>query len=138
MVELANAPQLALANHVPGGKSMRSRVVTALVTALVGGAGCAHAPQDGAVAEAAAPRAPAAAETVTTDLVLLEDIFWTCDYVATTRGVDATPMRECALATRELRRVKFDNSFQRMLAWWRENKPVEHGKRRQQRNDPEL
>ena len=109
--------------------------LVALAASLAIIAGCAHAPREPA---AGAEPAPAAVAPATPDLTQLEDIFWTCDYVATTRGVDATPMRECALATRELRRVKFDNSFQRMLAWWQEHKPVEHDKRRRQRNDPEL
>lgn len=105
---------------------MRQRGIAALCTALIVGAGCAHAP----------PSDPAPAPGL--DLAHLEDIFWTCDYVATTQGVGATPARECAAATRELRRIKFDNSFQRMLEWWREHKPAEHGKRRRLRNDPEL
>ena len=109
--------------------------VAALVTALIVGAGCAHAPQ-GSAPPAAEPPAPA--PSVAPDLATLEDIFWTCDYLATTRGVDSTPMRECAHATRELRRAKFDNSFNRMLDWWREHKPAEHDRRRRQRNDPEL
>ena len=93
------------------------------------GAGCASAPES-SVAEA--PRQAAQ------ELAQLESIFWTCDYVATTRGIDATPMRECAAATRELRQLKFEGSFQRMLAWWRENKPAMHARLRAERNDPRL
>lgn len=93
--------------------------------ALTGGIACTHAPERGAAVESADP----AAER----LVLLEELFWTCDYVATTRGMDATPMHRCAAATRELRQEKFDGSFQRLLEWWRENKGVEHGRRHAQR-----
>ena len=108
--------------------------LVALAASLAVVAGCAVAPPERVADPQPAP-APTAA---TPDLAQLEDIFWTCDYVATTRGVDSTPMRECAYATRELRRAKFDNSFHRMLDWWREHKPAEHDKRRRQRNDPEL
>ena len=97
--------------------------------ALALGVGCASAPESG-VAQAPPPPGP--------DLAQLEAIFWSCDYVATTRGIDATPMRECAAATRELRQLKFEGSFQRMLAWWRENKPAVHGRLRAERNDPPL
>jgi hypothetical protein len=106
-----------------------------LCAALIACGGCANAPDRGAA------EAPAAASTPTTsgiDLAQLEDIFWTCDYVATTQGVLATPARECAAATRELRQVKFGGSFQRLLEWWREHKPAEHGKRRAAHNDSQL
>ena len=99
---------------------MRSAVVSTLFLALAAGGGCAVAPE---------PRGEHAE---------LEDIFWHCDYVATTQGMDATPVRECAAATRELRRLKFDGSFNRLLAWWRENKPAEHAKRRAARNESRL
>ena len=90
----------------------------AWIGALMLGAACADAPKT-----AASPHAE------------LETIFWHCDYVATTKGMDATPVRECARATRELRQVKFDGSFHRMLAWWRENKPAEHERVRRSRNE---
>jgi hypothetical protein len=99
---------------------MRAVVVWTLYLALAACGGCAVAPE---------PRGEHAE---------LEDIFWHCDYVATTQGMDATPVRECAAATRELRRVKFDGSFHRLLAWWRENKSVEHDKRRAARNESKL
>ena len=101
--------------------------------ALILGAACTNAPQRGeAVAQApvAAPAAPARSQAQ------LESIFWHCDYVATTQGMDATPVRECAVATRELRRLKFDGSFYRLLEWWRENKHAEHGRIRRERGDP--
>ena len=90
------------------------------IGALMLGAACSGAPQRGA--QAGNPDAPAGPHAQ------LEAIFWHCDYVATTRGMDATPVRECAAATRELRQVKFDGSFNRMLEWWRANKPVEHSR----------
>jgi hypothetical protein len=103
-------------------------------TALLGGGGCAHAPERSAAVTAA----PAAAIAQPSPHAQLEAIFWTCDYLATTRGLDATPITACTAATRELRQMKFDGSFNRMLAWWRENKPAEHGRIRRERNDPVL
>ena len=96
--------------------------------ALLAGAACAGAPQHGALDTREAAISPHAD---------LETIFWHCDYVATTKGMDSTPIRECAAATRELRRLKFEGSFQRMLAWWRENKVAEHARIRQMRKDPQ-
>ena len=97
--------------------------------ALMLGAACAGAPQRGASTPAEAVPSPHAE---------LESIFWHCDYVATTRGIDATPIPECAAATRELRRVKFAGSFHRLLEWWRDNKVAEHTRIRQMRNEPAL
>ena len=106
-----------------------------LTGALVLCAACTNAPQRGETVANAAPDAPAVPAPTHERL---EAIFWQCDYVATTMGMDATPVRECAAATRELRRVKFDGSFHRMLEWWRGNKLVEHGRIRRERNDPAL
>ena len=96
-------------------------------------AGCVQAPVQEASPPARAQDTPIA---TTAALAQLEEIFWTCDYLATTRGVDATPITQCTAATRELRRVKFEGSFQRMLVWWRENKTAVHGRLRAERNDP--
>ena len=107
--------------------SSRALACLALCAAMVGGGSCAHAPPQ-----------PPAPQPARIDLAQLEDIFWTCDYLATTRGMDATPVRECAAATRDLRREKFGNSFNRLVEWWRESKAVEHDRRRAMRNDPNL
>ena len=93
-------------------------------------AACAGAPHG----KADAPGPPAAPSPHAE----LEKTFWHCDYVATTQGMDATPVRECAAATRELRRVKFGGSFYRMLEWWRENKPAEHRRIALERNEQPL
>lgn len=89
--------------------------------------GCAQLPAQ------PSPPPAAAAQPEAMPTAQLEAIFWACDYVATTRGIDATPMAQCAIATRELRRVKFANSFHALLDWWRENKAVEHERERQAR-----
>ena len=97
------------------------------MTSVAACAGAPHGPAD----------SPAPAATLSPH-ARLEQIFWHCDYVATTQGMDATPVRECAAATRELRRVKFEGNFQRMLSWWRENKPAEHRRIALERNEQPL
>ena len=60
------------------------------------------------------------------DLAALESAFWYCDYVATTHGVLAAPMAACQYATSELKARKFGGSHKALVAWWEENKSVEH------------
>lgn len=61
-----------------------------------------------------------------TDIAMLEDAFWRCDYVATTRGIHETPAEACGAAYAALRDGKFAGSFDAMLTWWKANKPHEH------------
>ena len=56
----------------------------------------------------------------------LEDAFWACDYVATTRGTSATPTEFCAAIYDEVKARKFDGDFEKLLAWWQANKGVAH------------
>jgi hypothetical protein len=58
----------------------------------------------------------------------LEDAFWACDYVATTRGTSATPTEFCAAIYDEIKAIKFDGDFDMLLAWWQANKGVAHPK----------
>jgi hypothetical protein len=58
----------------------------------------------------------------------LEAAFWMCDYIATTRGVESTPVALCGSVYDELKTVKFSGDFGALLAWWKQNKPVEHRK----------
>ena len=58
----------------------------------------------------------------------VERLFWLCDYVATTRGVDLTPVDVCGAATEELKNAKFGGDFMALLEWWRGNKPEEHAR----------
>lgn len=80
----------------------------------------APAPKDVAVPEALPAEAPATA------MAELENAFWACDYVATTRGVQATPAAACRHATESLKREKFGGSYPAMLEWWRLNKVARH------------
>lgn len=62
------------------------------------------------------------------EVARLERTFWACDYVATTRGVGATPVVSCRHATEALKRAKFGGSFAAMLEWWKQNKAAEHSR----------
>lgn len=95
-----------------------------LAMALAGLA-CAHPPVPSA--PVAAPPAPGAAARPD-GIADLERAFWACDYVATTRGIGATPIAACRHATESLKREKFGGSFPALLEWWRDNKEAEHGK----------
>lgn len=55
----------------------------------------------------------------------LEDAFWACDYIATTRGTGAAP-ESCEEIYAELKTVKFDGDFDELLAWWQANKAAAH------------
>ncbi len=89
------------------------RLNAALATLVLGA--CAAAPQP----------APPADDSGLADL---EWTFWYCDYVGTTRGVQAAPFAACKLATEELKKRKFGGSFEALLSWWRQNKAAEHRK----------
>ena len=98
---------------------VRAAFLTLLLAAALAG-GCAQLP---AVPE------PASAEPTQADTIAeLEKVFWHCDYVATKRGVLATPMAACKYAMDELKRLKFNGRFNALVEWWRENKVTEHRK----------
>jgi hypothetical protein len=58
----------------------------------------------------------------------VERLFWLCDYVATTRGVDSAPVDLCSAATEALKNAKFGGDFMALLGWWRGNKPEAHAR----------
>ena len=58
----------------------------------------------------------------------LEEAFWACDYLATTRGVDATPVETCGAVYAQLKESKFRGDFGLLLTWWQDNKAAEHQK----------
>ena len=98
---------------------MGTRCATRMMQALALAAltGCAAVAGD-ASRQAASPDAARMGE--------LERAFWACDYVATTRGVGATPIAACRHATESLKREKFGGSYPALLEWWRDNKESEH------------
>ena len=65
----------------------------------------------------------------------LESAFWACDYVATTRGVDATPAAICQAVYDEIKTLKFRGDFDELLAWWKQNKPAEHARLAREERD---
>ena len=67
-------------------------------------------------------------EPIALQLAEVERLFWLCDYVATTRGVDSTPVDVCSAATEDLKKARFGGDFMALLEWWRGNKPEEHAR----------
>jgi hypothetical protein len=65
------------------------------------------------------------------DFAELETAFWVCDYTATTRGMEATPVDRCAVVYEELKNVKFGGDFHLLHTWWLENKSAEHARHHQ-------
>ena len=92
--------------------------VPAQALALAMLAACAAAPEP--------PQAQTSGRLDAVEVARLESAFWACDYVATTRGIQATPIAACRHATEELKRQKFGGSFNRLVEWWRDNKAAEH------------
>ena len=58
----------------------------------------------------------------------LEQAFWACDYIGTTRGLQAAPVAFCSEVTAALQEQKFDGDFGRLLEWWKQNKPAQHAR----------
>lgn len=58
------------------------------------------------------------------DLNVLEDAFWVCDYVATTRGGGDIPT--CTAVYEALKDRKFAGDFDALVSWWRQNKATQH------------
>lgn len=71
-------------------------------------------------------------------MVELERAFWYCDFIATTEGVQATPVAACRFATEQLKKRKFAGNFEEFLSWWRANKPTEHLKLHEERRNDAL
>jgi hypothetical protein len=62
------------------------------------------------------------------DLNRIEDAFWVCDYLGTTRGTEAVDARRCIAVSDALRELRFGNDLDRLVAWWREHKPAQHAR----------
>jgi hypothetical protein len=78
------------------------------------------------IAHAEEPVAPVPTQVEEADPGKLERAFWACDFIATTQGVQATPIGVCRYVTEELKQQKFGGSFSQFLEWWRSNKQAEH------------
>ena len=78
----------------------------------------------------AAPRRdapqPAATRSGGAPDVDLEELFWHCDYAASTGIVDADERAACGAVTDQFRLERFGGDFEQLLQWWRANKVVRH------------
>ena len=81
-----------------------------------------------AIAQEDSPSSAPAHGPAATQLAEVERLFWVCDYVATTRGVDSAPVDLCSTATEALKQTKFGGDFMALLEWWRGNKPEAHAR----------
>jgi hypothetical protein len=79
-----------------------------------------------AAAEPLPPTHPIPMHVEDFSLEQLERAFWLCDYMATTQGMDSTPIVACRFVTDELKKQKFGGSFRELLAWWSANKRAEY------------
>ena len=100
----------------------RLRCVTACALAIV----AATTGAEVGVAQTASQSGPT--QVSTPHATNLEEAFWVCDYLATTRGTSATSTETCAAIYDELKARKFDGDFDKLLAWWQANKGVAHQK----------
>ena len=98
------------------------RLTYAVLVVAVGLASGGHA--NGVVA---APEAKSTtSRTGTVSLTQLEQVFWICDHAATKGGIDGDTAILCVAVTDELQKRKFSGDSERMLTWWRQNKPAQH------------
>ena len=75
----------------------------------------------------AAPEAKSSTPlTKTVSLAQLEQAFWICDHAGTKGGIDGNTAMICVGVTDELQKRKFSGDFERMVTWWRQNKPTQH------------
>ena len=95
----------------------------ATVVVGLGLAGAVHA--QSALPQPSAARALVAAGF---DLNGIEEAFWVCDYLGTTRGTEAVDVRRCIAVSDALRELRFGNDLDRLVVWWREHKPAQHAR----------
>jgi hypothetical protein len=69
---------------------------------------------------------PAAARPASAQDVDLEELFWLCDYAASTRMVDAGERAVCSAIADQLKVERFGGDVEVMLRRWQANKIVRH------------
>ncbi len=69
---------------------------------------------------------PGKSPDAASNTIELEKLFWMCDYAATSGGLEAHEIEMCGAVTQQLQRVKFEDDFDELLAWWRVNKEAQH------------
>ena len=98
----------------------------AKVTALAAvAAALGWSPVDAAAAQRSDAPLPAARPASAQDFDL-EEMFWLCDYAATTGGVDPAERAVCSVITDQLKMDRFGGDFEQMLRWWQANRLVRH------------
>ena len=117
------------ANKAEGCRSRVSVVVAACMGALaVVGAYLAGgwSQQSAAALQSTEPR------VAVLSVADLEQAFWICDYTATEKGINATPIDTCSKVTEDLKNEKFHGDFEDLTNWWRQHKLAVHQKLREQ------
>ena len=77
---------------------------------------------------AAAARACALGTAHASEPSSLEDVFWACDYIATTRGTASAPTETCVAVYEAFKAEKFGGDFHALVAWWQVNKADAHAR----------
>jgi hypothetical protein len=54
----------------------------------------------------------------------LENAFWVCDYLATTRS--SSDVAACTAIYEAVKERKFAGDFDKLVAWWSQNKVAQH------------
>jgi hypothetical protein len=96
----------------------KAATVTALVAALVAGGASA---QQASGADSVPP-----GKTASAGLAELEEAFWVCDYTATTSRAAELDPTACVAVYDAMKERKFGGNFDKLLAWWQQNKVARH------------
>jgi hypothetical protein len=102
-------------------KSHAKLVALALVAAALG-----WQPVDANAAQRSDVPRPAEARPVSAGEVDLEELFWLCDYAATSGMVGTDERVACGAVTDRLKADRFGGDFERMLQWWQANRAGRH------------
>jgi hypothetical protein len=109
-----------LRSHLNGFVLSKAAVMVAVAAAL------GWNPVDATAAQRLDAPRPAGAQPASVQDGDLEELFWLCDYAASTGMVDAGERAVCAAVTDQLKIERFGGDFEQMLRWWQANKFVRH------------
>jgi hypothetical protein len=109
-----------LRSHLNGFMLSKAAMVAAVAAAL------GWNPVDATAAQRLDAPRPAAAQPATAQDSDLEELFWLCDYAATTGMVDPSERAACSAITDQLKLERFGGDFEQMLRWWQANRFVRH------------
>lgn len=109
-------------NQLSKRSSLGVLVFASLSTAAItfGGSAAAQVSQS-----ASSPRV---AQVADVSLVVLEETFWVCDYVATVRRIAEDRTAVCVAVYDELKQRKFGGDLDHLVRWWQQNKPAQHAR----------